>query len=40
MVELMPHARLVVIPGPHMVQLENPAGFEQAVAEHLDWAGE
>jgi 3-oxoadipate enol-lactonase len=39
MVEQMPHARLVVIPGPHMVQLENPAGFEQAVIEHLDWAG-
>ena len=39
MVEQMPHARLVVIPGPHMVQLENPAGFEQAVIEHLDWVG-
>ena len=38
MVERMPHGRLVVIPGPHMVQLENPAGFAQAVIEHLDWA--
>jgi pimeloyl-ACP methyl ester carboxylesterase len=40
MVEQMPHGRLVVIPGPHMVQLENPAGFAQAVTGHLDWAAE
>ena len=40
MVEQMPRARLVVIPGPHMVQLENPDGFAQAVIEHLDWADE
>ena len=40
MVEQMPHARLVVIPGPHMVQLENPGSFGQAVAGHLDWVSE
>jgi pimeloyl-ACP methyl ester carboxylesterase len=37
MVEQMPEARLAVIPGPHMVQLENPNSFGEAVAEHLDW---
>ena len=37
MVEQLPNGRLVVIPGPHMVQLENPDAFGQAVAEHLDW---
>jgi pimeloyl-ACP methyl ester carboxylesterase len=37
MAEMMADARLVVIPGPHMVQLENPDVFGQAVAEHLDW---
>jgi pimeloyl-ACP methyl ester carboxylesterase len=40
MVEQLPDARLVVIPGPHMVQLENPDAFGQAVAGHLDWVSE
>jgi pimeloyl-ACP methyl ester carboxylesterase len=40
MVEQMPYARLVVIPGPHMVQLENPDSFGRAVVEHLDWVSE
>jgi 3-oxoadipate enol-lactonase len=40
MVARMPHARLAAVPGPHMVQLENPAAFEQAVIGHLDWTGE
>jgi pimeloyl-ACP methyl ester carboxylesterase len=39
MVGRIPDSRLVVIPGPHMVQLENPATFEAAVSEHLSWAG-
>jgi 3-oxoadipate enol-lactonase len=40
MVARMPHARLAAVPGPHMVQLENPAAFQQAVIGHLDWTGE
>jgi pimeloyl-ACP methyl ester carboxylesterase len=40
MVEQLPNARLVVIPGPHMVQLENPDSFGSAVVEHLDWVSE
>jgi 3-oxoadipate enol-lactonase len=40
MVQRMPHGRLVVIPGPHMVQLENPAAFEQAVLDHVDWVSD
>ena len=37
MVERLPLGRLVVVAGPHMVQLENPAGFRAAIDEHLDW---
>jgi pimeloyl-ACP methyl ester carboxylesterase len=37
--ELLPRGRLVTCPGPHMVQLEEPAAFENAVLEHLAWAG-
>jgi pimeloyl-ACP methyl ester carboxylesterase len=40
MVEQLPNARLTVISGPHMVQLENPDAFGQAVVEHLDWVTE
>ena len=40
MAEQLPNARLAVIPGPHMVQLENPDSFGQAVIEHLDWVSE
>ncbi len=40
MVEQLPNARLAVIPGPHMVQLENTDAFGQAVVEHLDWVTE
>jgi pimeloyl-ACP methyl ester carboxylesterase len=36
----IPRGRLVTVPGPHMVQLENPAAFEQAVTGHLDWVSE
>jgi pimeloyl-ACP methyl ester carboxylesterase len=32
-------ARLVVLDGPHMMHLECPAQFGEAVAEHLRWAG-
>jgi 3-oxoadipate enol-lactonase len=35
----IPGARLAVISGPHMVQLERPADFEAAVLDHLDWVG-
>jgi pimeloyl-ACP methyl ester carboxylesterase len=31
--------RLVVLDGPHMMHLEHPAEFGEAVAEHLRWAG-
>jgi pimeloyl-ACP methyl ester carboxylesterase len=39
MVARIPGSRLAVIPGPHMVQLEQPAEFEAAVLDHLDWVG-
>jgi pimeloyl-ACP methyl ester carboxylesterase len=37
MAAAIPGARLKVIPGPHMVHLEQPQEFEAAVSEHLDW---
>ncbi|HMH57689.1 MAG TPA: alpha/beta fold hydrolase [Galbitalea sp.] len=37
MMRHLPLGRLVVIPGPHMVPLENPTGFHTALVEHLDW---
>jgi 3-oxoadipate enol-lactonase len=40
MVARIPRARVAAVPGPHMVQLENPAAFGQAVIEHLDWVSE
>jgi len=40
MVARIPRARLVTIPGPHMVQLEDPVAFEQAVVAHLEWVSE
>jgi pimeloyl-ACP methyl ester carboxylesterase len=33
----IPGARLDVIPGPHMVHLERPREFSDAVIRHLDW---
>jgi 3-oxoadipate enol-lactonase len=39
MVARIPGSRLMVVPGPHMVQLERPADFEEAVLDHLDWVG-
>jgi pimeloyl-ACP methyl ester carboxylesterase len=37
MVARIPGSRLVVVPGPHMVQLERPVDFEEAVLDHLAW---
>jgi 3-oxoadipate enol-lactonase len=34
----LPHGRLLVIDGPHMVQLARPADFAGALKEHLEWA--
>jgi len=34
----IPGARLVTVPGPHMVQLETPDAFDAAVVDHLEWA--
>lgn len=34
----IPGARLAVVPGPHMPQLERPVEFAEAVVDHLDWA--
>lgn len=36
----IPTARLEIINGPHMLQLERPAEFAAAVARHLAWANE
>jgi pimeloyl-ACP methyl ester carboxylesterase len=38
MVERIPLSRLVVIPGPHLVQLESPEVFQAALLDHLAWA--
>jgi pimeloyl-ACP methyl ester carboxylesterase len=37
--DTVPGARLVVLDGPHMMHLEHPGEFGDAVAEHLSWAG-
>jgi pimeloyl-ACP methyl ester carboxylesterase len=37
--DCVPDARLVVLDGPHMMQLECPAEFGSALSEHLRWAG-
>ena len=37
--DTVPGARLVVLDGPHMMHLEHPAEFGDAVAEHLRWSG-
>jgi pimeloyl-ACP methyl ester carboxylesterase len=37
--DLLPAARLEVIEGPHMLQLEQPIAFAKAVRRHLAWAG-
>jgi len=37
--DAVPGARLVVLDGPHMMHLERPGDFGDAVAEHLRWAG-
>jgi 3-oxoadipate enol-lactonase len=34
----VPNSRLVILEGPHMMHLENPAGLSAAIAEHLRWA--
>ena len=34
----IPGSRLVLCQGPHMLQLEQPATFQRALDEHLDWA--
>jgi 3-oxoadipate enol-lactonase len=35
----VPNSRFRVLDGPHMMHLENPAGFSDAVREHLRWVG-
>ncbi|MCW2899938.1 MAG: alpha/beta hydrolase fold protein [Streptosporangiaceae bacterium] len=35
--DLIPEARFQVLEGPHMLPLENPSGFADAVAAHLAW---
>jgi 3-oxoadipate enol-lactonase len=35
--EMLPNSRLVVLPGPHMIQLENPDAFSEAIRDHLAW---
>ena len=37
---LVPNCRLVTLPGPHMMHLENPSGFSDALAAHLAWVQE
>jgi len=34
---LLPHSRLVEIPGSHMVHLDNPDGFRDVILDHLAW---
>jgi pimeloyl-ACP methyl ester carboxylesterase len=36
--EFLPKARLEVLPGPHMLPLEEPGAFANAVMRHLTWA--
>lgn len=36
--ERIPHARLVTLRGPHMLQLEEPVAFSAVIREHLAWA--
>ena len=38
--DAIPGARMVEIPGPHIVVLEEPAGFVAAVDEHFAWVGQ
>jgi 3-oxoadipate enol-lactonase len=33
----IPDSRFVTVRGPHMVQLENPDGFQAALLDHLGW---
>lgn len=40
MVHELPRGRLVMISGPHMVQMERPHLFAGAVRDHLDWVGQ
>lgn len=35
--ESLPIARLIVCHGPHMIHLEEPRVFEEAVLDHLEW---
>lgn len=35
----LPHSRLEVLEGPHMLQLETPHEFSDAIRRHLEWAG-
>ena len=37
MVERLPTSRLIELPGPHMLQLENPTHLDAALDEHLAW---
>lgn len=39
LVRSLPLARLVVVPGPHLVVLDEPKVFEAAILDHLDWVG-
>jgi pimeloyl-ACP methyl ester carboxylesterase len=34
----IPGSRFEIIPGPHMLQLEEPTRFRSAVRDHLRWA--
>lgn len=37
MARRIPGSRFVTVRGPHMVQLENPDGFQAALLDHLEW---
>jgi 3-oxoadipate enol-lactonase len=34
----LPNARMVILDGPHMIHLENPVDFSQAVRDHVSWS--
>lgn len=35
----LPVSRLEVLPGPHMIMIEQPVEFADAISRHLDWVG-
>ncbi len=36
--ELFPNSRVEIMPGPHMMHLEQPEGFAAALDRHFVWA--